>query len=134
MSNQTELHTKRALNWPLLAILLLGLLLSFLAAMSLRLSYEARRRSADAAAASQRLAAETQERLQAQQALRDEQLRRVEALESARRALLEAQLMARMVAWQLDPSAWVIWGLEKTGLAWDVVRIPPERQAAKLAA
>jgi 4-amino-4-deoxy-L-arabinose transferase-like glycosyltransferase len=27
LSNQTELHTKRALNWPLLAILLLGLLL-----------------------------------------------------------------------------------------------------------
>ena len=87
------------------AVLLLGLLLSFLAAMSLRLSYEARRRSADAAAASQRLAAETQERLQAQQALRDEQLRRVEALESARRALLEAQLMARIVAWQLDPAS-----------------------------
>ena len=37
-------------------------------------------------------------------------------------------------AWQFDPSAWVIWGLEKTGLAWDVVRISPERQAAKLAA
>jgi stearoyl-CoA desaturase (delta-9 desaturase) len=36
--------------------------------------------------------------------------------------------------WQFDPSAWVIWGLEKTGLAWDVVRIAPERQAAKLAA
>ncbi len=35
--------------------------------------------------------------------------------------------------WQFDPSAWVIWGLEKTGLAWDVVRISPERQAAKLA-
>src|SRR4029453_7582315 len=34
--------------------------------------------------------------------------------------------------WQFDPSAWVIWGLEKTGLAWDVVRISPERQAAKL--
>ena len=37
-------------------------------------------------------------------------------------------------AWQFDPSSWVIWGLEKTGLAWDVVRISPERQAAKLAA
>jgi stearoyl-CoA desaturase (Delta-9 desaturase) len=37
-------------------------------------------------------------------------------------------------AWQFDPSAWVIWGLEKTGLAWDVVRVSPERQAAKLAA
>jgi stearoyl-CoA desaturase (delta-9 desaturase) len=36
--------------------------------------------------------------------------------------------------WQFDPSAMVIWGLEKTGLAWDVVRIPPERQTAKLAA
>jgi stearoyl-CoA desaturase (delta-9 desaturase) len=36
--------------------------------------------------------------------------------------------------WQFDPSAWVIWGLEKCGLAWDVVRISPERQAAKLAA
>ena len=34
--------------------------------------------------------------------------------------------------WQFDPSAWVIWALEKTGLAWDVVRITPERQAAKL--
>jgi stearoyl-CoA desaturase (delta-9 desaturase) len=34
--------------------------------------------------------------------------------------------------WQFDPSAWVIWALEKTGLAWDVVRISPERQSAKL--
>jgi stearoyl-CoA desaturase (delta-9 desaturase) len=33
--------------------------------------------------------------------------------------------------WQLDPSAIVISGLEKVGLAHDVVRIPPERQAAK---
>jgi stearoyl-CoA desaturase (delta-9 desaturase) len=33
--------------------------------------------------------------------------------------------------WQLDPSALVISGLEKLGLAWDVVRIAPERQAAK---
>ncbi len=32
---------------------------------------------------------------------------------------------------QLDPSAAVIWGLEKLGLAWDVVRISPERQSAK---
>jgi stearoyl-CoA desaturase (delta-9 desaturase) len=38
-----------------------------------------------------------------------------------------------LARWQFDPSAWVIWGLEKTGLAWDVVRISPERQAAKLA-
>jgi stearoyl-CoA desaturase (Delta-9 desaturase) len=34
-------------------------------------------------------------------------------------------------AWQFDPSAWVIRALERCGLAWDVVRIPPERQAAK---
>jgi stearoyl-CoA desaturase (delta-9 desaturase) len=34
---------------------------------------------------------------------------------------------------QLDPSAAVIWTLEKLGLVWDVVRIPPERQAAKAA-
>jgi stearoyl-CoA desaturase (delta-9 desaturase) len=36
--------------------------------------------------------------------------------------------------WQFDPSAYVIWTLEKLGLAWDVVRITPERQAAKSAA
>jgi stearoyl-CoA desaturase (delta-9 desaturase) len=35
---------------------------------------------------------------------------------------------------QLDPSASVIWALEKLGLAWDVVRISPERQGAKAAA
>jgi stearoyl-CoA desaturase (Delta-9 desaturase) len=34
---------------------------------------------------------------------------------------------------QLDPSAAVIWTLEKVGLAWDVVRVTPERQAAKAA-
>jgi stearoyl-CoA desaturase (Delta-9 desaturase) len=33
--------------------------------------------------------------------------------------------------WQLDPSGLVISGLEKTGLAWDVVKISPERMAAK---
>ena len=33
--------------------------------------------------------------------------------------------------WQLDISAGVIWTLEKLGLVWDVVRIPPERQARK---
>jgi len=32
---------------------------------------------------------------------------------------------------QLDPSAWVIAGLERAGLAWNVVRITPERQATK---
>ncbi len=35
---------------------------------------------------------------------------------------------------QIDPSAGVIWTLEKLGLAWDVVRIAPDRQAAKAAA
>ena len=29
--------------------------------------------------------------------------------------------------WQLDASAFVIWMLEKTGLAWDVVRAQPAR-------
>jgi stearoyl-CoA desaturase (delta-9 desaturase) len=33
--------------------------------------------------------------------------------------------------WELDPSAGVIWLLEKLGLAWDVVRVSPERQASK---
>jgi stearoyl-CoA desaturase (delta-9 desaturase) len=33
--------------------------------------------------------------------------------------------------WQLDISAGVIWLLEKAGLAWDVVRISPDRQARK---
>jgi stearoyl-CoA desaturase (delta-9 desaturase) len=33
--------------------------------------------------------------------------------------------------WQFDLSALVIWGLEKSGLIWDVVRIAPERQASK---
>ena len=35
--------------------------------------------------------------------------------------------------WQFDPSKLVIYGLEKLGLAWDVVRISPERMAAKAA-
>jgi stearoyl-CoA desaturase (delta-9 desaturase) len=34
---------------------------------------------------------------------------------------------------QLDVSALVIAGLERVGLAWDVVRVTPERQAGKLA-
>ncbi len=33
--------------------------------------------------------------------------------------------------WQLDPSAWVISALEATGLAWDVIKITPARQASK---
>jgi stearoyl-CoA desaturase (delta-9 desaturase) len=36
--------------------------------------------------------------------------------------------------WQLDPSAWLIAGLERVGLVWDVVYIAPERQLAKIAA
>ena len=36
--------------------------------------------------------------------------------------------------WEFDPSALVIDGLEKVGLAWDVVRVTPERQATKYAA
>jgi stearoyl-CoA desaturase (Delta-9 desaturase) len=35
--------------------------------------------------------------------------------------------------WQLDPGAWLIGGLERLGLAWDVVRISPHAQQAKLA-
>ena len=37
-----------------------------------------------------------------------------------------------MRRWEVDPSAAVIWGLEKTGLAWDVVRVDPEKQARKI--
>jgi len=33
---------------------------------------------------------------------------------------------------EVDPGGWVIWALEKCGLAWRVVRIPPERQARKI--
>jgi stearoyl-CoA desaturase (delta-9 desaturase) len=33
--------------------------------------------------------------------------------------------------WQLDPGAWLIVALERSHLAWDVVRISPERQRAK---
>jgi stearoyl-CoA desaturase (delta-9 desaturase) len=33
--------------------------------------------------------------------------------------------------WELDPSALIIRGLERTGLAWNVVRIAPARQAAR---
>ena len=39
-----------------------------------------------------------------------------------------------MKPWELDISAGVIWLLEKCGLAWDVVRISPERQARKAVA
>jgi stearoyl-CoA desaturase (delta-9 desaturase) len=33
---------------------------------------------------------------------------------------------------ELDPSAWLIAGMEKVGLVWNVIRITPERQAQKL--
>jgi stearoyl-CoA desaturase (delta-9 desaturase) len=33
--------------------------------------------------------------------------------------------------WEVDPSAWIIGGLERVGLAWNVIRISPERQRAK---
>lgn len=39
-----------------------------------------------------------------------------------------------MRRWELDPSAWVIRLLERMGLVWDVVRVPPDRQAQKAAA
>ena len=35
--------------------------------------------------------------------------------------------------WQLDPGAWLIAALERSRLAWDVVRISPERQLARRA-
>jgi stearoyl-CoA desaturase (delta-9 desaturase) len=35
--------------------------------------------------------------------------------------------------WQLDPSAWLIAALERLGFVWDVVRVSPEREVAKLA-
>jgi stearoyl-CoA desaturase (delta-9 desaturase) len=38
-----------------------------------------------------------------------------------------------MRRWQFDPSRYVIRGLEKMGLVWDVVRISPDRQARKAA-
>jgi stearoyl-CoA desaturase (delta-9 desaturase) len=33
--------------------------------------------------------------------------------------------------WEVDPSAWIIGALERVGLAWNVIRISPERQRAK---
>ena len=33
---------------------------------------------------------------------------------------------------EVDPGGWLIWALEKCGLAWRVVRIPADRQALKL--
>jgi stearoyl-CoA desaturase (Delta-9 desaturase) len=36
--------------------------------------------------------------------------------------------------WEVDVSAWVIRGLERLGLAWEVVRVEPERQRRKVIA
>jgi stearoyl-CoA desaturase (delta-9 desaturase) len=36
-----------------------------------------------------------------------------------------------MRRWQVDPSRWLIRGMERLGLVWDVVRISPERQSRK---
>jgi stearoyl-CoA desaturase (Delta-9 desaturase) len=36
--------------------------------------------------------------------------------------------------WELDPSGWLILGMARVGLAWDVVRVTPEREREKLAA
>jgi stearoyl-CoA desaturase (delta-9 desaturase) len=35
--------------------------------------------------------------------------------------------------WEVDPSGWVIRALRRLGLAWNVVRITPERQQQRLA-
>jgi stearoyl-CoA desaturase (delta-9 desaturase) len=35
--------------------------------------------------------------------------------------------------WQLDPSGWLILAMERMGLVWDVIRITPERELAKVA-
>lgn len=35
--------------------------------------------------------------------------------------------------YELDPSGWLIFGLKRVGLAWDVVTVTPERARAKLA-
>src|SRR3954452_12329840 len=36
--------------------------------------------------------------------------------------------------WEVDPTAWLIRGMKRAGLAWNVVEITPERQAQKLVA
>jgi stearoyl-CoA desaturase (delta-9 desaturase) len=38
-----------------------------------------------------------------------------------------------LTSWQLDPGGWLIDGLQRLGLAWDVVRIAPSTQRNKLA-
>jgi stearoyl-CoA desaturase (Delta-9 desaturase) len=39
-----------------------------------------------------------------------------------------------LTRWQLDPGGWLIDGLERAGLAWDVVRVSPAAQRARHAA
>ncbi len=39
-----------------------------------------------------------------------------------------------LTRWQLDPGGWLIGGMARLGLAWDVVRITPASQQAKLSA
>ncbi len=34
--------------------------------------------------------------------------------------------------YELDPSGWLILGLARVGLAWDVIKVSPERAQAKL--
>jgi stearoyl-CoA desaturase (delta-9 desaturase) len=36
--------------------------------------------------------------------------------------------------WQLDPSGWLIAVLERLGVVWDVIRVSPEREYARIAA
>jgi stearoyl-CoA desaturase (delta-9 desaturase) len=38
-----------------------------------------------------------------------------------------------LTRWQIDPSGWLISGLERLGLIWDVIRIDPEAQRLKAA-
>jgi stearoyl-CoA desaturase (delta-9 desaturase) len=35
--------------------------------------------------------------------------------------------------WELDPSGWLILAMARVRLAWDVVRVTPEREREKLA-
>ncbi|MCW3017276.1 MAG: acyl-CoA desaturase, partial [Solirubrobacterales bacterium] len=44
-----------------------------------------------------------------------------------------AQAGLKPIEKAMDPSMWVINGLERLGLVWNVVRITPERQAEKQA-
>ena len=52
----------------------------------------------------------------------------------ARERIVRVGVIGLPLAAQPDPGAWLIAGLERCRLAWDVVRISPERQQAKLSA